>query len=186
MLVNEGFGFDARSAASGRGMPGVRVVPETVPCECTVPERITNGVRAAIDDVVLALTTPLTGEERSPSPREHDGATGVVFKGDLREVQQFFYRRGWTDGLPIVPPSPDAVQEMLAGTDPLAGTGAMLDGSDDELIRFGDSPDSILLVVAGAPNAGVSTVIPTVRPMFHSKEVGATLASPSFGRTTRQ
>jgi len=65
------------------------------------------------------------------------------------------------------------------GTDPLAGTGAMLDGSDDEFIRFGDSPDSILLVVAGAPNAGVSTVIPTVRPMFHSLEVGATLASPS-------
>jgi hypothetical protein len=64
------------------------------------------------------------------------------------------------------------------GTDPLAGTGAMVDGTDDEFIRFGDSPDSILLVVAGAPNAGVSTVIPTVRPMFHSLEVGARRASP--------
>ena len=117
VLVNEGFGFDARSAASGKGMPGVRVVPETVPCECTVPERITNGVRAAMDDLVLALTKPLTAEERSPAPRELDGATGIVFKGDVREVQEFYYRRGWTDGLPVNPPTEDAVREMLTGTD---------------------------------------------------------------------
>ena len=43
--------------------------------------------------------------------------------------------------------------------------------ADDELLRFGQSPDSILLVVAGAGNAGISTVIPTVAPMFHSKQV---------------
>ncbi|MBO0714788.1 MAG: hypothetical protein J2O39_06200 [Acidimicrobiales bacterium] len=43
--------------------------------------------------------------------------------------------------------------------------------ADDELLRFGQSPDSILLVVAGAGNAGISTVIPTVAPMFHSKQI---------------
>jgi hypothetical protein len=43
--------------------------------------------------------------------------------------------------------------------------------ADDEFLRFGQSPDSILLVVAGAGNAGISTVIPTVAPMFHSKEI---------------
>jgi hypothetical protein len=43
--------------------------------------------------------------------------------------------------------------------------------ADEELLRFGQSPDSILLVVAGAGNAGISTVIPTVAPMFHSKEI---------------
>ena len=116
-LVNEGFRFDARSAASGRGMPGVRVVSETVPCECTVPERIETGVRAAMDEVVLALTRPLTPEERTPAPKDQDGAHGVVFKGELAEVQQFFYRRGWTDGLPINPPTEEAVREMMAGTD---------------------------------------------------------------------
>ena len=57
------------------------------------------------------------------------------------------------------------------GTDPLAGTGTLAGGSDDEFLRFGESPDSVLLVVAGAANAGVSTVVPTVRPMFHSKEI---------------
>ena len=43
--------------------------------------------------------------------------------------------------------------------------------ADDELLRFGQSPDSILLVVAGAGNAGISTVVPTVAPMFHSRQI---------------
>src|SRR5262249_40649879 len=81
VLVNEGFGFDARSAASGKGMPNVRVVPETVPCECTIEERIVGGVRAAMDDLVDALTRPLTGEERSPAPREPERTGGVGLQG---------------------------------------------------------------------------------------------------------
>ncbi|MBO0703952.1 MAG: hypothetical protein J2P39_01410 [Candidatus Dormibacteraeota bacterium] len=117
VLVNEGFTFDAASAASGKGMPGIRVVTETVPCECTVPERIASGVHGAIDELVAALTLPVTPEEQSPPPKEVDSARGVVFKGDLPEVQQFFYRRGWTDGLPIIPPTEEAVREMLQGTD---------------------------------------------------------------------
>jgi hypothetical protein len=117
VLVNEGFGFDARSAASGKGMPGVRVVPETVPCECTIQDRIAGGVRAVIDDVIAGLTRPLTDEERCPAPREPDATGGIVFKGDLAEVQRFFYRRGWTDGLPVIPPTEAAVEEMLTGTD---------------------------------------------------------------------
>jgi hypothetical protein len=41
----------------------------------------------------------------------------VVFEGDFEEVQRFFYRRGWTDGLPIRPPTEAAVEALLAGTD---------------------------------------------------------------------
>lgn len=32
---------------------------------------------------------------------------------DLVEAQEFFHSRGWTDGLPIVPPTEDAVHAML-------------------------------------------------------------------------
>jgi hypothetical protein len=44
-------------------------------------------------------------------------------------------------------------------------------GDDGAFVRFGDAPDGILLVVAGARNAGVSTLVPTVRPMYESREV---------------
>ncbi len=35
----------------------------------------------------------------------------------LETVNDLFYRRGWTDGLPILPPTPERVREMLQGTD---------------------------------------------------------------------
>ena len=116
-LVNEGFLNDARSAAAGKGMPGARFVKQTVPCECTVTEKIEAGVADAMGDVIAALTTPLKPEEESPQPRPTEVTRGSVFSGDLLEVQRFFYKRGWTDGLPILPPTREAVDEMLTGTD---------------------------------------------------------------------
>ncbi len=116
-LVNEGFVHDARSAAAGKGMPTARFVLQTVPCECSVPERIEAGVRDALGDVIAALTSPLKPEEQNPPPRPTEVTRGSVFSGDLNEVQKFFYRRGWTDGLPIIPPTREAVDEMLTGTD---------------------------------------------------------------------
>ncbi|HEX7127599.1 MAG TPA: hypothetical protein VF406_17715 [Thermodesulfobacteriota bacterium] len=34
---------------------------------------------------------------------------------DLEAVTEHFYQQGWTDGLPIVPPTPERVRRMLAG-----------------------------------------------------------------------
>src|ERR1700734_1035026 len=34
---------------------------------------------------------------------------------DLEAVNDHFYAQGWTDGLPIVPPTPARVEKMLAG-----------------------------------------------------------------------
>jgi hypothetical protein len=42
--------------------------------------------------------------------------------------------------------------------------GAYADGPDDEFLRFGQSPDSLTLIVAGAPSAGVSAVITHFSP----------------------
>jgi hypothetical protein len=116
-LVNEGFVHDARSAASGKGMPAVRFVKEQVPCECSVLDKSAVGVRGAMNDVIDALTVPARTEELSPPPRPSEVTHGAVFSGDLQEVQRFFYNRGWTDGLPIIPPTRERVDEMLSGTD---------------------------------------------------------------------
>lgn len=117
VLVNRDFMADARSAASGRGWPGIRSISENVPCECTVPEQIEAGIEETMDDIVSALTTPLTEEEKSPKPKVMEKPSRIVFQGDLEEVNRFFYRRGWTDGLPVIPPTEQAVAEMLTGTD---------------------------------------------------------------------
>ncbi len=42
----------------------------------------------------------------------------IKVKGDpTEEINELFYQRGWTDGLPIIIPTPGRVREMLRGTD---------------------------------------------------------------------
>ena len=117
VLANEGFVTDGRSAASNKGLPAVRIVPETVPCECNVKEDADAGIRLAMNRIVEALTKPLTAEEASPNRKEKEKPSRIAFKGHLEEFNRFFYKRGWGDGLPLLPPTQDTVRQMLAGTD---------------------------------------------------------------------
>jgi hypothetical protein len=120
-LCNKGFFMDGKSSASVKGMPGVRLIMETVPPHSTVIEEIEAGVSAAMNDIIAALTKPLTKEEKSPKQLEAENPARIVFKGDLEEINQFFYKRGWADGLPIIPPTKEAIAKMLTGTNLKAG-----------------------------------------------------------------
>ena len=60
LLANKGFVSDARSAASSRGMPGIRVLGTSVPCETNEQSEIEAGVAAAMESIIAALTGPLT------------------------------------------------------------------------------------------------------------------------------
>jgi len=92
--------------------PAVRIVAEHSTRSVGVPVRVVESY----GDVVGALTDPLLEEERiagivPPAPRP-----AVACRGTLRQVQQHFTAEGWTDGLPIVPPTAEALDEMLGGT----------------------------------------------------------------------
>lgn len=51
----------------------------------------------------------------------------ITIEDSIEAVSQHFYERGWTDGLPIVPPTADRVERMLTGTSrkPEESLGAM-------------------------------------------------------------
>jgi hypothetical protein len=117
MLTNDGFYTDGRQAASTKGFPGLRLVQETVPCECSVMEDAEAGVNQVFDQIIDALTKPLTPEEASPKAKEKEKPARIAFKGNLEEINRFFYKRGWSDGLPLIPPTEATVREMLSGTD---------------------------------------------------------------------
>ncbi len=108
---------DGRSACSNKGMPGLRIVAETVPCECSVEQEVEAAVSLALDQIIEALTRPLTAEEAAPQTKQREASSRTAFKGSLEEVNRFFYKRGWGDGLPLMPPTQDAVRAMLSGTD---------------------------------------------------------------------
>jgi len=117
MLANDGFYTDGRQAASTKGYPGLRLIPETVPCECSIEEDAETGIRLVMDQVIDALRKPLTADEASPKTKEKEKPTRIAFKGSLEEVNRFYYKRGWGDGLPVIPPTEEKVKEMLTGTD---------------------------------------------------------------------
>jgi hypothetical protein len=117
VLANEGFVPDGRSAASSKGMPHVRVVAETVPCECSEQDVADAAIAKAMPAIIDAFTKPLSAEEASPKTKDKEQPSRTIFKGQLDEFNRFFYKRGWGDGLPLVPPTEDAVAEMLTGTD---------------------------------------------------------------------
>jgi hypothetical protein len=97
-------------------MPVIRVLPLNVPCECTVTADIEAGTAEAMPGILDALTRPLTAEETTPK-RSTTPPPRIAFKGNFEEINRFFYRKGWGDGLPIVPPTEKAVAEMMTGTD---------------------------------------------------------------------
>jgi hypothetical protein len=113
-LTCEGFLGQAATTATGLGLPSlpVAVVPGHVDVQ-TVDELRANVLAVTVDGVVQGLTAApeKASELVEPEPGE------VVFEGTADEINRFFYENGWSDGLPIVPPTAARVDEFLRHTD---------------------------------------------------------------------
>jgi len=116
---------DAKSAARDGGMPGIRVL--TLPADKYYLARDSKQelqplANVSFDLIIDALTRPLTPEEAKPSPiqkqREDSNiqVTGKDFLNAFEKTNELFLAKHWADGLPIVPPAPELVKAMLAGT----------------------------------------------------------------------
>lgn len=124
-LVCEGFVNQSKATARGLGFPGLPlgVLPGHTGTQS--PETVRENVRAqtlqqVIDGLVNA--TAQDANEVEAQPRD------VVFSGTFEEVNDYFYDRQWSDGLPIVPPTKEKVEAFLQYTDrgPFDVLGVML------------------------------------------------------------
>jgi hypothetical protein len=113
-LVCQGFMTQAATTAIGLGMPNLcyAMVPGHIDIQ-TKAELRDNLTAVTVDQVVAGLTRqPETAiQEREVSPRE------IVFAGSFTEVNEHFYDREWSDGLPIIPPTVARVESFLRFTD---------------------------------------------------------------------
>jgi hypothetical protein len=80
------------------------------------PPRTDDATRACAAHVVVDLTTPLTLSEAATGVRPAVTRNRIAHRGNLAEVVDYFHAEGWTDGLPIMPPTDHAVNAMLSGT----------------------------------------------------------------------
>ena len=80
------------------------------------PTEHPEAMAAAARSVVADLTTPARTTSSSPAGAIPNLANGSSLRGSLAEINETFLANGWTDGLPIIPPTEEAVAAMLQGT----------------------------------------------------------------------
>ncbi|MSQ05930.1 MAG: hypothetical protein EXR54_03105 [Dehalococcoidia bacterium] len=63
------------------------------------------------------MTSPARSPRRGPAaaaaPVAAPRASRLSVSGSVRDINDYYYAKGWTDGLPIIPPTQDLVLEML-------------------------------------------------------------------------
>ncbi|MGH7288945.1 MAG: hypothetical protein ACREI8_13095 [Myxococcota bacterium] len=100
--------------------------------------------------------------------------------GSFEELQELFEKRGWGDGLPLVPPTPERVEAML-----VTGTGSPPPAADEAIAtlppRHGAATRRILAVnavLAGCPPGVLPVLVTAVRalsrPELNLRGVNAT------------
>lgn len=118
-MVTRPFQANARFIARREGLSDISVVAvpvDSLPLADEIKEwRL--GEKAA-EGVIRALTL----WEPEPEDVSETAEKTIVFSGENQEcaresMEKHFLRRGWSDGLPLVPPTPEAVHSMLEGVD---------------------------------------------------------------------
>jgi len=113
-IVTTPFREQAAVVAKGVGMPALPIAEYPGVPMTDGPETVRAKVERLIDAIVDGLARPVeTALTRAVEPAARD----VVFRGTLDQVQEFFYARLWTDGLPVIPPTIPRVERFLEFAD---------------------------------------------------------------------
>ena len=116
-VIASGFMSQAKATARAMGTPDMGIVsyPGNIPLDTSdeLADKVWTKVLPGVVDVLTSDTgaTAPTSSAREPDNRE------IIFSGTLAEVQEHFETREWSDGLPFVPPTREAVAEFLTWTD---------------------------------------------------------------------
>ncbi|MBI2906238.1 MAG: hypothetical protein HYX92_01140 [Chloroflexi bacterium] len=127
--------------------------------EATVKEHLEKAV---LNRVIQGLTRPAgspTATRAVNKPEE------IVFSGTFEEVNSFFLQKGWTDQLPVAPPTVEKVKEFLKHTDrspddeiavlPVADLRATPRNIAANAVMAGCRPEFMPLLIAAVEAIGV-------------------------------
>jgi hypothetical protein len=140
-IFGEHLMYNAKAASYHHGMPSVRMVPlpsmEFYPNRSSA-ESMMPCAEAVLDDIIDALTRPIQPSEKKAGLRPKKAAPDTVqitadsLESAYEKFYQLFMDNEWGDGLPLVPPTPYNVEQMLKSTslspDTVLGTISSPDG----------------------------------------------------------
>ena len=176
----------AKTESLTRGLGDLRLIELPHPVGSVSLDILRSLAESNIDSIVRVLTA---GDVRSECPLdEADGPTEcaaatVEVSSDPGLMFQYFINRGWSDGLPVLPPTQAAIDAMAAGSGltkndilgvipPLNGI-ATVERVAANAVMAGCLPDYFPLVVAAVQGVlrpgfnidGVQTTTGNVAPM---------------------
>ena len=105
-----------------------------------------------MQEIVDALTQPLTESEKNPEIPERPERPRLLEPDTEANLHRLFLESAWTDGLPIVLPTEERVAEMLTGTDydPQEVVGMMSVAPYEEKNEYTVEKVAVNAVMAGA------------------------------------
>lgn len=118
MIAAPGFVEQAKSTALTAGVTVQRVAVYPGAFSAHTNEELKQNTQNILwSQIVEGLTKQITEEEiKEASAKIKIGKNFVTSLNSLEEVQEFFENQGWSDGLPIVPPTKKKVDEFLKYT----------------------------------------------------------------------
>jgi hypothetical protein len=123
MIDTTPFKADSINAATGAGVPDLPIVALSEPALAGQPMAdLLRVAHLARQEIVDSLTkepknkTVLAASAPKPKPAKVLTFSGAAATDAGEAMEKFFLANKWSDGLPMVPPTPEAVAAMLKGT----------------------------------------------------------------------
>ena len=116
VIVTTGFATLGHLAAKGGGVEGLRLAEYPGAVGLHEPSAIADNVqKILVDQIIGGLTkSPELGSRTTAGAAWHPRR--VVFNGSLEQINEFFSAKEWSDGLPIVPPTIERIEQFLSYT----------------------------------------------------------------------
>jgi hypothetical protein len=168
-IVCRGFEGQASATARGHGFDGLPLAVTTGHVDAqSYDEMVRDFLAHTVDQVVAGLSDPTAAADVRDGGGEPT-ALDIVASGTIDELNRIFADRGWSEGLPIVPPTRDRVAAFVAAT-----------GHDPwRRIGIASSSGRDLTVWSVAVNAVMAGCRPEQLPVLLA--VTEILADPGYG-----
>ncbi len=114
LLVSTSFVGLARSQAKALGMSALPMVVLPHPLGGSPLDTVLAKVDNAFDEIVVKFTAPLANESEA-AVDEGGERVELSYTDEWTDLQREMIKRGWGDGLPLVPPTEERVAAMTLG-----------------------------------------------------------------------
>ena len=152
-----------------RGLSELPLVKVPHPVSSLPDGALRSLAESAIASIIESVTVNHASGSHGATPANGEAAGGTVLvPQDPAHLLHFLVRRGWTDGLPVLPPTRDAVAEMI-------GTGGF---DKDERLGLVPPLNGIATIEKVAANAIMAGCLPEYLPIVIAALKG--LLRPGF------